>query len=71
MSEIFDHELWVPTPPGSCKMGEMGQKQKLNMLHCSKRGRELVKQLEQNTLQKEENIMQPIFYFGQHPAEAI
>lgn len=47
MSEIFDHELWVPTPPGSCKMSEIGQKQKLNMLHCSMRGRELVKQLKQ------------------------
>lgn len=24
MSETFGHVLWVPTPPGSCKMGGNG-----------------------------------------------
>lgn len=63
MSEIFDHELWVPTPPGSCKMSEMGQKQKLDMLHRSKRGGALVKQLKQQNILEGESRMQPVTCF--------
>lgn len=32
MSETFGHDLWVPTPPGSCNVSEMGQKQTLGVL---------------------------------------
>lgn len=52
MSETFGHELWVPTPPGSCKMSGNGTEAPVRCVPTAERWGQLVKQRKHQHIMK-------------------